>query len=1213
VDRSELREWLRGEISKWTSEGIIDDLQAETILSRYDQDFEPPIETPAEVEAEDREKELLIEETAEPLRPQFAVPPERILEEEILKAEPEEGISEEREEQLTSRYDLSGILPEDRASRLIFVITLLGSILLGGGAILFVASNWNAIPQLVRFLLLFGVTLGTYFLGWRLSFQTRSHPKAGHALLFLASIFVGATIFLTAQIFNVNADVHWLILFWFLAISPMGYGFHSRPIMGLCTFTFILWVFVYLMTGWLLEAFMLYLVMGICFYGIGAIHSASQRYPQFRSIYQAVGLFFILTSYFYFSIETPRGFETSGMDWPFKAFFLLLSVGAFATMLISIFKRDRFGMTWEESSLLILAFLGWAAALFLNLFWGKLTVIEAGRSQLNPEAATPLFFLFNMGVFLLALGAVMIGDRKEEDLFVGLGAVFIGLETIHLLGEEAFIICLMMGVVLYGLSISFGVFEKRSRLLASYQVAGLSLMLATFFNFSSETDYISELAKEGLSSSLIILLMPLLGVILCLLGIFRIERLRMVRGEFTVLLLTFIGWIAVCLLALFWDELAAMKLKPDLDALIFAFFSLVLFALSLEVILIGDRRSEDIFIKLGALFFAILILHIFIQESFTLYLLIGLVLYSLVLFYIEFDGGYRFVAEYRISGLFLILGYYLYLIVETINELDIMVAIRPFKLAFFLVSLAAFLFIVRAFRKRTFETVRDELSILFLALLGWIVIGLLALFWDELAAMKLKPDLDTVLFIFFSLVLFLIAVATILAGDRRFEYGSVGLGSAFIGLEMGIILLEERLMLYLLMGAFLYSLGLYCAAFERRLRSRILYQIAGLSLMLAYYLYLSLETTYQFEIFESDFPFKVAFLIVPLAAVIVTLGVSRKERFRSMLTELSLLALAFLGWIVIGFIALFWIKPSEVPMGLSAEMNVILFAIFNLLLFAQSFIAIVIGYRRSIDAFIGLGLIFIGAEILNLFKEEFMFVLLLMGIAIYALGIVPIISEKFLRFRANYQIIGLFLMLTVYFYFSLKRTYFFEIFEADWFIKGIFFFVPLIAAIVIVGASRKEKFGKLKYDLTFLMLAFLGWIVVGALALYWPEPAIAVPGRAELISELNTILFIFFNLVLLSLCVSSIAIGYFKSNVPFVNLGLLFFVFGVLHIYFTTVYAYLPRSLALIVGGIILLVGGWRLEKVRRSLIEKMDLETTKDDVLNAEIEKEPGGNDERR
>ena len=154
--------------------------------------------------------------------------------------------------------------------------------------------------------------------------------------------------------------------------------------------------------------------------------------------------------------------------------------------------------------------------------------------------------------------------------------------------------------------------------------------------------------------------------------------------------------------------------------------------------------------------------------------------------------------------------------------------------------------------------------------------------------------------------------------------------------------------------------------------------------------------------------------------------------------------------------------------------------------------------------------------------------------------------------------------------------------------------MPLIAAIVIVGASRKEKFGKLKYDLTFLMLAFLGWIVVGALALYWPEPAIAVPGRAELISELNTILFIFFNLVLLSLCVSSIAIGYFKSNVPFVNLGLLFFVFGVLHIYFTTVYAYLPRSLALIVGGIILLVGGWRLEKVRRSLIEKMDLKRRK-------------------
>jgi len=844
VDRREKYEWLREEVSNWKSEGLIDDHLAQAILSRYGLGEETPIETPAEVETEGPEEEGLIEKRAKTVRPHPELAAEEAIPEEVVS---EAAIPRERETQsFLSTYNLGEIVPEDAVSRLIFIISFLGSILLGVGAILFVASNWDAIPEYVRFLLLFGVTLGTYFLGWRLKFQTGSHPRAGHALLFLASIFVGATIFLTAQIFNVNANVHWLILLWFLAISPMGYGFNSRPILGLSTFTFVLWTYVYLMTGWLLEAFMLYLVMGICFYGIGAIHAASERYSRFRTIYQAVGLFFILASYFYFSIETPYEFEIAGMDWPFKAFFLLLTVGSIGTVLTSIFQRNRFGTTWEESSVLFLAFLGWAVTLFLNLFWDNLTVTTAGRSELNPEVAMPLFVFFNLAISLLALGAILIGDRRSEDLFVGLGTLFIGLETLHLLYKEAF-------------------------------------------------------------------------------------------------------------------------------------------------------------------------------------------------------------------------------------------------------------------------------------------------------------------------------------------------------------------MLYLLIGVVLYGLGLYYIAFYRRSRFQVVYQIAGLFFILAYYLYLGVKTTYHFEIIEADWPFRLAFFLAPLTASIATIAISQKGRFRMMQGELSILLLAFLGWIVIGILALFWRDPAEVVTGLNPEANALLFAIFNLILFAISLIVVVIGYRRSIDAFIGLGLLFITAEILNLFKEEFMFVLLLIGIILYTFGLIPVVSEKFLRFQTNYQIFGLFLILVTHLYFSFKNTYYFEIFEADWPIKGIFFLIPLIATIAIVGASQKEKFKRAKYDPVFLLLAFLGWIVVGVLAFFWQDLTITDAGRTVLISEVNTFLFIFFNLLLLSLCVSGIVIGYFRSMVSFVDQGLLFFVIGVLHIYFTTVYAYLPRSLALIVGGLILLVSGWRLEKVRRTLIKNMNVKTTKEGAKGAE------------
>ena len=136
--------WLKKEVEDWKNKGIIDEYQAQEILSRYGL-----AETPHE---------------------------------------PQKGAK------------------EDRSSRLITAVSALGALFVGISAILFVASNWNKIPNFIKLIFLFGTTFATYFAGWKLKFSTKSRPKLGHALLFLASILVGATIFLTAQIFNVNAN-----------------------------------------------------------------------------------------------------------------------------------------------------------------------------------------------------------------------------------------------------------------------------------------------------------------------------------------------------------------------------------------------------------------------------------------------------------------------------------------------------------------------------------------------------------------------------------------------------------------------------------------------------------------------------------------------------------------------------------------------------------------------------------------------------------------------------------------------------------------------------------------------------------------------------------------------------------------------------------------------------------------------------------------------
>lgn len=142
-----------GLYGKWEKQGVIDEYQARKILSMYG----------------------LAEAPSEP-GPEFAEP--------------------------------EAMIKEEGASRLITIVPMIGAILVGIGVILFVASNLSKIPHFLKMVLLFATTFVTYFIGWKFKFETQSHPRVGEALLFLASVFVGVTIFLTAQIFNVNTGAH---------------------------------------------------------------------------------------------------------------------------------------------------------------------------------------------------------------------------------------------------------------------------------------------------------------------------------------------------------------------------------------------------------------------------------------------------------------------------------------------------------------------------------------------------------------------------------------------------------------------------------------------------------------------------------------------------------------------------------------------------------------------------------------------------------------------------------------------------------------------------------------------------------------------------------------------------------------------------------------------------------------------------------------------
>jgi uncharacterized membrane protein len=134
-------------------------------------------------------------------------------------------LSTESAEQLNQRYQLDKL--EKESSRLLAaVLFTLGSLLLGGGVISFVAAHWEELPVGVKVALVFALLLGFHLTGYWLRFK-RDSPRLGHALLFCGSLVFGANIGLMAQIFHVSGDWYRAYLAWGVGALAMAWAVNS--------------------------------------------------------------------------------------------------------------------------------------------------------------------------------------------------------------------------------------------------------------------------------------------------------------------------------------------------------------------------------------------------------------------------------------------------------------------------------------------------------------------------------------------------------------------------------------------------------------------------------------------------------------------------------------------------------------------------------------------------------------------------------------------------------------------------------------------------------------------------------------------------------------------------------------------------------------------------------------------------------------------------
>ncbi len=199
---------------------------------------------------------------------------------------------------------------EKSGNRFLSVISVLGSIFLGIGIIWIIASNWDGMPDLVKIIVLLGSTGGLIYLGYEIGFNNKNFPKTGHSLILLGAILFGSSIFLIAQIYNVEANASYLIFLWLIGVLPLVYIFQSQLITFLSCIVFCLWF-----NSILFEDFnnfdaqgiafitFFYQTFGLLLFSVGSLHYFLDKYAKVARAYRLIGIYLVICILFVFTFQ----------------------------------------------------------------------------------------------------------------------------------------------------------------------------------------------------------------------------------------------------------------------------------------------------------------------------------------------------------------------------------------------------------------------------------------------------------------------------------------------------------------------------------------------------------------------------------------------------------------------------------------------------------------------------------------------------------------------------------------------------------------------------------------------------------------------------------------------------------------------------------------------------------------------------------------------
>ncbi len=334
-------------------------------------------------------------------------------------------ITSEQKGKILARYEHLQEAEEKAGSgRLITTITILGSILIGTGILLFIASNWSEIPRWGKLGIIFISMAVAYGLGFYLRYERGNYPKAGASLILLGSFIFGAGIFLIAQIYHIAVHYPNGPLLWGLGVLPLAYLLGFRSILTLAIIDILVWLGMessFHMTLTYAEpvAFiLLYLMTGISLWSVGLMHSGFIPIRKLSVPYIIAGVFLTFFGGYFMTFDVFR--ERLGSEGLIVFYAGIIFLFLISAIIYLIWGEKKRGWIPEFSSMVFLLIL---SVVFLLLQGGD-------SSGLRYETTNLLTLSSNIVFALEIIGIIILGYIRRDTVYINIGLFFFVLDII---------------------------------------------------------------------------------------------------------------------------------------------------------------------------------------------------------------------------------------------------------------------------------------------------------------------------------------------------------------------------------------------------------------------------------------------------------------------------------------------------------------------------------------------------------------------------------------------------------------------------------------------------------------------------------------------------------------------------------------------------------------------------------------------------------------